>query len=186
MINVVLSVDDYNKLFKLSLAEYNFCLVRKNDNYVTINTIYDEIIAKIRVNTAEGKILIRYTNCFLKVIKNSGVISLCKECFSFTNDDSENCIIDGGRYTCKFDEQLKQLDRKIEDIRFIDPLQNKDYEIVKKMKKYREKISGIRKELEYIKSIDVLGINIALEKVEYQINNLLQKWDNEIKHDGRR
>lgn len=184
---VKLSIKSYNKLF--SCYQEDRCLyVKKSDEDIILLTQEtqdedSEIIANIKINTEEGKVLSYYINCMLKIeMDNDRNISLY-ECCIGSYGQCDNITFDKRKYCCKIDilKKVKRLKTKIADIKFIDPIDNRNYEIIRKLEHWNEQIKEIKKDFSNNTDVELDKIYNVADLLEQQIKTLLNKWryDNE-------
>ena len=156
MIEVKLSVEEYNRLFMLYLdRDFDdiFCKVQ-NDKIIFVDDLRsNDAIAKVNLNTLEGKILSNYTECQLRISMNDDEdIFLYKTCI---NPDDQyighcyHCNIDYCQYSCRKGviQKIDKLEKNINDIKFINPIPGRSYERVKEISKCKWVIGNIYKEL---------------------------------------
>ncbi len=187
MIEVILSVEEYKRLFMAYLDEdFNniFCKVQ-NDNIIFV---YDhdseDALASVNINTPEGKILSNYTKCQLRIsINNEEDIFLHKTCMN--PDDQyfghcDNCKVDycHSSYSCEKDMERKidELDKNINDIKFLNPIPDRNYELVKKLERWQFLIRDIHKKLTDSVNSDAKNVCETAHLLHNQIQLLCTKW----------
>ena len=187
MIDVKLSVEEYNRLFMLYLDEEDndlFCKVRNNYIIFVYDPESDDAIASVNLNTLEGKILSNYTECQLRIaVNNDGDIFIHESCM---NPDDQyfghcyNCFVNYCQhsYSCKknIHDKIKKLDKNINDIRFVDPIPNRDYHFVKELERWESVIEGLNKDFSNNANDDVKNICETAHLLHSQIQALYNKW----------
>ncbi len=179
MITVKLSIEDYNKLFSSSMY-CDFLLCKKEKDEIILVDEDEDVIAHIKLDTREGEIFSHYTNCLLEAKKEEGNISLHNICLgNWDSWDCENCEIKINTYGCKLGikKQLENLNEKIEDIQFVDPIPNRTYEMVERLEKCSDMIWDMKRYLGNNPDADIQAIYSTIEILERQLKGLLDKWD---------
>lgn len=187
MIEVRLSVEEYNRLFMLYLdrdCDNIFCKVQ-NDNIIFVyDHESDDAIASMKLNTPEGKILSNYIECQLRIsINNDGDIFIYKTCMN--PDDPYighcyNCDVNHCQYSysCKkgIKKKIDGLYKNINDIKFINPIPNRNYELVKELIRWQSQIGNIHKKLSDNVDDDTKRICETAHLLQSQIQSLYDKW----------
>ena len=189
MIDVKLSIDGYNRLYLYCLQgkdEYEEIHVKIKDNKIIFVEDYDSnvVMASVGLNTPEGKILSNYTECLLRVVVNSdGEISVFESCMN-PNDQylghCYNCFVDYSQssYKCRkgIHKKIEQMDKTINDLRFVDPIPNRNYSIVKEIERYGNVIKKLEKDFSSISDDDAKKICETAHLLQCQIEELYDKW----------
>ncbi|MBD5535134.1 MAG: hypothetical protein HDQ99_05680 [Lachnospiraceae bacterium] len=188
MIDVKLNLEEYNKLFGLCLYEDDnsvFCKVQ--DDYIIFlyDPESDDAIASVHLNTPEGKILSNYTECRLRITvsNNNGDIFISKSCM---NPDDQylghcyNCFVNHcqSSYSCRKNmlEKIHKLDKNINDLRFIDPIPNRDYGYMEKIRKWEYTIMKLSKDFFNSKNDDIQKIYETVQLLHNQMETLQEEW----------
>lgn len=187
MIEVKLSIEEYNRLFIWYLDDEEtdlFCKVQ-NDYIIFVCDRYsNDAIASISLHTPEGEILSNYTECQLRIsVNNNGDISIYETCM---NPDDQyighchHCFVDycKSSYSCRknIKRKIDELDKNINDIKFIDPIPNRDYGFVKELYRYERVIEELQKDFSNNADSDVKEICETLHLLHNQIIALHDKW----------
>lgn len=188
MIEVKLSIEEYNRLFMFYLDDEEtgelFCKVQ-NDRIIFVCDCYsDDAIASISLNTPEGEILSNYTECQLRVsINNNGDIFIYNSCMNPYDQyigHCYHCFVDHCKssYSCKknIKGKIEELDKNINDIKFVDPIQNRDYDLVEKFGKYESMVKVIQEDFSDNADGDVKEICETAHLLQDQIKALYDKW----------
>lgn len=188
MIEVKLSVEEYNRLFGLYLDEYFddiFCKVQNNSIIFVDDRESDDAIASISLNTPEGKILSNYTECQLRIlINNDEDIFIHETCMN--PDDPYighcyNCNVDHCRcsYDCEkgMKRKIDELDKNINDIKFINPISGRSYEGTKELNRWQFIIGDYIKKFSDNADDDVKKICEMAQLLQSQVKSLHEKWD---------
>lgn len=187
MIEIKLSVEEYNRLFMMYLDEdcYNIFCKAQGDHIIFIyDPESDDAIASVNINTPEGKILSNYIECQLRIsINNDEDIFIYETCM---NPDEQyfghcdNCKVDYCHcsYSCEkgMKQKINKLDKSINDIKFINPIPNRDYELVEEFIKWQFLIENIHKKLSDNVDDDVQNICQTARLLKNQIYTLYDKW----------
>lgn len=187
MINVKLSIEEYNRLYMFYLDEYNdnlFFKIQNNHIIFVYDPESDDAIASVDLNTPEGKILSHYIECQLRIsINNDGDIFIHETCMN--PDDPYighcyNCNVNHCQcsYSCKkgMKQKIDELDKNINDLRFINPIPNRDYHFVKELKRWKNILEGLSKDFSKNVDTDVQEICRTTELLQNQIKVLYEKW----------
>lgn len=180
MFTVKLSIEDYNKLYIHALyGEFLFCKKEKDEIILLEQDEDINEIAHIKLDTREGEILSHYINCLLRTKKDDGKISLYKVCMGEFYDCAYCEICPNHIYRCSVGmmKQLENLNEKIEDIQFVDPIPNRTYEMVERLEKCSDMIWDMKKYLGDNPDADIQAIYSTIEILERQLKGLLDKWD---------
>lgn len=150
MIEVKLSIEEYNRLYMFCLygESYLYCKKQKDNIIFVHNPKSDCAIAHVKLNTPEEKILSYYTECLLdNNVYEDGNISIYKVCMG-EYADCHNCRIGYCTYSCGkgISEKLDKLNEKLDDIRFVDPIPNRKHHYVEKLEKWGETIVKLNKD----------------------------------------
>ena len=187
MIEVKLSVEEYNRLYLTYLdRDFDdiFCKVQ-NDKIIFV---YDHesnyAIASVNLNTPEGKILSNYTECQLRIsIDFDEAIFIHETCMN--PDDPYighcyHCSVDHCRcsYSCKkgMKQKIDELDKNINDIKFINPIPDRNYELVKKLERWKFLIGDIHKRFTDSVDSDAKNLCKTAHLLQNQIQLLCGKW----------
>ena len=187
MIEVKLSVEEYNRLFMLYLDGYLddiFCKVQNDSIIFVYDRESDDAIASVKLNTSEGKILSNYTECQLRIsINNDEDIFLYETCMN--PDDPYighcyNCFVDHCQYSysCRKGmlEKIHKLDKNINDIKFINPISGRSYERTKELNGWQFIIGDYIKKFSDNSDDDVKKICETAHLLQSQIKALHEKW----------
>lgn len=186
MIDVKLSIEEYNRLFRLYLDKDNsiFCKVQ-NDNIIFVyEHESDNAIASVNLNTPEGKILSNYTECLLRVASDeNGNIFISESCM---NPDDQylghcyNCYVNHCEcsYSCRKNmlEKIYKLDKNICDLRFIDPIPNRDYGYIEKIREWKYTVMRLNKDFFDSKNDDIQKIYETAQLLKSQMEALEDEW----------
>lgn len=180
MIEVNLNVRDYNELFCSCMGGANFCK-RDNDSITLTSSPNSKyVITTIKLNTPEGEILSHYTDCLIKGDIDKGSISLYNTC-SGRYYACKNCSFDPYEDGCEkgLAEILENLDNKIEDIVFIDPIQGRDKKTVDIFETWGKKLLYMKEDLSENYAPEIQTIYALTELLHNQLNTLIAKWSYE-------
>ena len=187
MIEVKLSVEEYNRLFMLYLdRDFDdiFCKVQNDSIIFVYDRESDDAIASVELNTPEGKILSHYTECQLRIsINNDEDIFIHEICMN--PDDQyfghcENCKVD--YYHCSYCceksmiQKINELDMSINDIKFINPIPNRSYECVEELYRWQLIIGDLHKKFSDNADDDTKKICETAHLLQNQIQLLYKKW----------
>lgn len=196
MIDVKLSIEEYNRLYMFVITnEHNnffykmenenlFCKI-KNDHIIFVyDPESDYAIASVSLNTPEGRILSNYIECQLRVsVNENGDISMYETCM---NPDDQyighcyNCNVDYCKCSYSCEKGMKQkidgLEKNISDLRFIDPISNRNYELVEKLKEWQFLIENMHTKLSDKEDDDTNKICETVQLLQSQIHTLYEKW----------
>ena len=187
MIEVKLSVEEYNRLFMLYLdRDFDdiFCKVQ-NDNIILVyDRESDDAIASVNLNTPEGKILSNYTECQLRIsINDDEEIFLHETCMN--PDDPyighcNNCNVNHCQYSYSCEKGIKEkidkLDKNINDIKFINPILGRSYEGTKELNRWQFIIGDYIKKFSDNADDDVKKICESAHLLQSQVKSLHEKW----------
>lgn len=185
MIEVKLSVEEYNRLFMLYLdRDFDdiFCKVQNDKIIFVDDRRSNDAIAKVNLNTPEGKILSNYTQCQLRISMNDDEdIFLYKTCM---NPDDQfighcyHCKVDYCQYSCRkgMIQKIDKLEKNINDIKFINPIPGRSYERVKEISKCKWVIGNIYKELSDNLDTDAKNLCETAHLLHSQMKALYEKW----------
>lgn len=187
MIEVKLSVEEYNRLFRFYLdGDFDdiFCKVQNDSIIFVDDRESNDAIASISLNTPEGKILLNYTECQLRIsINNDEDIFIHETCM---NPDDQyighcyNCNVNHCQcsYSCEkgMKEKIDKLDKNINDIKFINPISGRSYERVKEISKWKWMIGNIYKELSDNVDTDAKKVCETAHLLHSQMKALYDKW----------
>ena len=181
MIKVKLSIEEYNRLYMFCLyGEAYLCCKKQGDNIIFVrNPKSDYAIAHVKLNTFEGKILSHYTECLLdSTVYKDGNISIYNVCMG-EYADCENCRVGYCTYSCEkgISKKLDKLEKKLENIRFVDPVTNRKHHYVEKLEKWGETIGKINKDFSDNPDSDMRKICETADLLNTQIKSLLDKWE---------
>lgn len=91
-----------------------------------------------------------------------------------------NCFVDHCKcsYSCKkgIKKKIHKLDKNINDIKFINPIPSRNYELTKELKKWQFLIGDIHKKLSYKVDDDTKKICETTHLLQSQIQLLYNKW----------
>lgn len=187
MIEVKLSVEEYNRLFMAYSDKYCndiFCKIQNDKIIFVYDHESDEVIASVNLNTSEGKILSNYTECQLRIsISNDEDIFIHETCMN--PDDSYighcyNCNVDHClcTYDCKkgMKQKIDELDKNINDIKFINPISGRSYERVKEISEWKWMIGNMYKELSDNVDADARNVCETAQLLHSQMKTLYDKW----------
>ncbi len=187
MVDVKLSIEEYNRLFMFYINEYNdnlFCKIQNDHIIFVYDPESDDAIASVDLNTPEGKILSHYIECQLHIsINNDGNIFIHETCMN--PDDQyighcDNCKVN--YYQCSYScekgirQKIDELDKNIDDLRFIDPIPNRDYYFVKELKRWENVFKGLNEDFSKNMDTDVQKICMTVDLLQNQIKALYEKW----------
>lgn len=183
---VKLSVGDYNRLYMFALYGNSYLHCREDgENIVLVTTpSSNAVISHIKRNTKAGEILSHYTNCLLNInCTSEGNVYLYNVCMD-EYADCDNCRICGYcTYKCQLgiDKKLEKLKQKIEDIHFVDPIPNRNFEMVKLLEEWSKRIISMKND--FVGNIDaeIQEICSSIEILKKQLNSILDKWEYEKK-----
>ncbi|MCH5250613.1 MAG: hypothetical protein J1E98_11800 [Lachnospiraceae bacterium] len=186
MIEVKLSIEEYNRLFMLYSDKENtlFCKIQNDHIIFACDRYSNDAIASISLNTPEGEILSNYTECQLRVsINHNEDIFVYETCM---NPDDQyighcfHCYVNycESSYSCRKDiyAKIKKLDKNINDIKFINPIPNRDYDFVKELYRYERVIEGLQEDFSDNADGDVKEICETAHLLQNQIKELYDKW----------
>ena len=178
MIEVNLTLEEYNSLYNQCIGGFVFCTKQCDSIILVDNPDSQNVIATVKLNSPEGKILSYYTNCLLEGEVGEGKISLYNTCAG-TIYDCDNCSFAPGRYFCDkgISKILDGLEYKIEDITFIDPIQGRNYKTVEYLKQCCGKIDLMRETFEKKSAPELQEVYKTIEILHSQIKNVVEKWD---------
>lgn len=187
MIEVKLSVEEYNRLFMLYFdRDFDdiFCKVQNDKIIFVDDRRSNDVIASVNLNTPEGRILSNYTECQLRIsINNDEDIFLHETCMN--PDDQyighcENCRVNYCQcsYSCEKDmkQKIDRLEKNINDIKFINPISGRNYERVKEISKWKWMIGNIYKELSDNVDTDAKKVCETAHLLHSQMKALYDKW----------
>lgn len=187
MIEVKLSIKEYNSLFMLYLDrdfDNIFCKVQ-NDNIIFVyDHESDYVIAHVKLNTPEGKILSHYTECQLRIsIKNDEEIFMHETCMNPEDPyigHCYNCNVNHCQcsYSCEKGmlDKIAKFDNNISDIKFINPIPSRSYERVKELSRWQFLIGDLRKKFSDNADDDSKKICETAYLLQSQIKALHEKW----------
>lgn len=187
MIEVKLSVEEYNRLFMLYLDrdfDNIFCKVQ-NDNIIFVyDHESDYVIAHVKLDTPEGKILSHYTECQLRIsINNDEEIFIHETCMNPEDPyigHCYNCNVNHCQcsYSCEKGmlDKIGKLDKNISDIKFINPIPGRSYERVKEISKWKWMIGNVYKELSDNVDADAKNVRETAHLLHSQMKVLYDKW----------
>jgi len=185
---VKLSVEEYNRMFMFYMNNEGgdlFCKVM-NDHIIIFayDPESDDAIASVSLNTPEGKILSNYTECQLRISSNNdGDIFIHETCMN--PDDQyggrcDNYKVDYCRssYSCEkgMKQKIDKLDKNINDIKFIDPIPNRNYYVTEELRRYGYVIEDLYKEFFDNTEEDVQKICETARLLLSHIKSLCEKW----------
>lgn len=161
-----------------------FCKVQ-NDNIIFVyNPESDDAIASVNINTPEGKILSNYIECQLRVsINNDEDIFIHETCMN--PDDQyfghcDNCKVDYCHcsYSCEkgMKQKIDELDKNIDDIKFVNPIPSRSYERVKELNRWQFIIGDLHKKFSDNADDDMKKICETVHLLQNQIQALCNKW----------
>lgn len=187
MIEVKLSVEEYNRLFMLYFdRDFDdiFCKVQNDKIIFVDDRRSNDVIASVNLNTPEGRILSNYTECQLRIsINNDEDIFLHETCMNPDNQyigHCENCRVNYYQcsYSCEKDmeQKIDRLEKNINDIKFINPISGRSYERVKKISKWKWMIENIYKELSDNVDTDARNVCETAQLLHSQMQALYDKW----------
>ena len=147
-------IDGSKELLECKIVEDNTCIILDED---------DKIIAQFDVNRPETNIFRDLTDCLfeIKISCDEQSLGITREC--------EWCINELGcckRCSSSFD--------KINNIRFVDPIQYRSKYTYDKLLNLRNKINGpeIKSDCDEIKEI-----NKTIKKLSKQLDAIIKKWE---------
>lgn len=188
MIEVKLNLEEYNTLFGLCVYEDDnsvFCKVKDGHVIFVYDPESDDAIASVELNTPEGEILSNYIECRLRITvsNDNGDIFISENCM---NPDDEylghcyHCFVDycQSSYSCRKNmlEKIHKLDKKINDLRFIDPIPNRHYGYLEKIRKWEYTIRKLDKDFFDSKNDDIQKIYETIQLLENQMEALQDEW----------
>ncbi len=187
MIEVKLSVEEYNRLFMAYLDKYCddiFCKIQNDKIIFVYDHESNNAIASVNLNTPEGKILYNYTECQLRIsINNNEDIFVHETCM---NPDDQyighcyNCNVDYCHcsYDCEkgMKQKINELDKNINDIKFINPIPSRNYEDTKELRRWQYLIGDYIKKFSDNADDDIKKICEAAHLLQCQIKALHEKW----------
>lgn len=181
MIEVKLSIEEYNRLYLFCLygESYFYCKKQKDSIIFVHNPESDYAIAHVKMNTPEGRILSHYTECLLdNNVYKDGNIMIHNVCMG-EYADCHNCKIGYCTYSCEkgISKKLDELDEKLEDIQFVDSIPNRKHHYVKKLEEWGETIGKLSKDFFDNPDSDMKKICETADMLKSQINSLLDKWE---------
>lgn len=173
---VNLSVEEYNKLYQeinyYDDCNFVFVKVKEDTVFLVSDPENGYIIASLRADTKEGKILSNFTNCFIEVFMDD------------YEDDKTIELYHGCEYCdygmeCKLTTEEKE---QIEKIQFVDPIPNRINKMLERLKLWKRYIKDLKEKWE-LKNVDseIQKINKTTTLLEKQLNELLDKWEYENK-----
>lgn len=187
MIEVKLSVEEYNRLFRFYLYrgfDDIFCKVQNDSIIFVDDRESDDAIASISLNTPEGKILSNYTECQLRIsINDDEDIFIHETCMN--PDDPYighcyNCNVDYCRYSYDCEKGMKrkidELDKNINDIKFINPISGRSYEKTKELNIWQFIIGDYIKKFTDNADDDAKNLCETAHLLQNQIQLLYSKW----------
>lgn len=190
MIDVKLSIDGYNRLYLYYLQgenEYEEIHVKIKDNKIVFVEDYDSdsVIASVDIDTPEGKILSNYTECLLRVVTNGdGEIFIYETCMNPKDKylgHCYNCFVDYAQssYKCRkgIHEKIKNMDKTINDLRFVDPIPNRNHRFVKDIERYGNIVKGLENDFSHISDDDIKMICETAHLLQSQFEALYDKWN---------
>ncbi len=184
MIDVKLSIEEYNRLYMFCLYGecYLYCKKQKDNIIFVHNPKSDYAIAHVKMDTLVGKILSNYTECLLNSNVENGNISMYNVCMG-EYSDCENCRVGYCTYSCEkgISKELDKLDKKLTDIQFVDPIANRKHHYVKKLEEWEEVIRKLNKDFSDNPDSDMRKICKTADMLKSQIKSLLDKWEYEKK-----
>ena len=185
MIDVKLSIEEYNRLYMFCLyrESYFYCKKLKDSIIFVQNPKSDCAIAHVKLNTPEGKILSHYTECLLdNIVYEDGNILIYNVCVG-EYADCENCRAGYCTYSCEkgISKELDELEKKLEDIRFVDPITNRRHNYVKKLEEWGGKFEKLNDDFSGNSDSDIRKICETADILKGQIKSLLDKWEYEKK-----
>lgn len=186
MIEVKLSVEEYNRLFRFYLdKDFKdiFCKVQNDSIIFVYDRESDDAIASINLNTPEGKILSNYTECRLRIsMNNNEDIFLHETCMNPEDPyigHCYNCNVNHCQcsYSCEkgMIQKIDELEN-INDIKFINPISGRSYERVKEISKLKWMIGNIYKELSDNVDADAKNVCETAHLLHSQMKALYEKW----------
>lgn len=185
MIEVKLSVEEYNRLFMAYLDKYCddiFCKVQNDKIIFVYDRESDKAIASVNLNTLEGKILSNYTECQLRIsINDDEDIFIYETCM---NPDDQyighcyHCKVDYCQYSCRkgMIQKIDKLEKNINDIKFINPIPDRNYELVKELGRWQFLIGNIHKRFTDSVSSDAKNVCETAHLLHSQMKVLYDKW----------
>lgn len=190
MIDVNLSIEGYNRLYLYYLQGEDECEeihVKIKDNKIIFVEDYDSnvVIASIDLDTSEGKILSHYTECTLRIFANEdGEIFIYESCMN-PNDQylghCYNCFVDYAQssYKCKkgIHEKIKNMNKTINDLRFVDPIPNRNHRFVEDIERYGNIVEGLENDFSHISDDDTKMICETAHLLQSQLEALYDKWN---------
>lgn len=187
MIEVKLSVEEYNRLFSLYLDEDFddiYCKVQNDSIIFVYDRQSNDAIASINLNTPEGKILSNYIECQLRIsINDDEDIFLHETCMNPEDPYIGHCYYCNVNhcqcsYSCKkgIKQKINELDKSINDIKFINPILRRSYERTKELSRWQYIIGNIHKELSDNADNDARNVCETAHLLQSQIRALHEKW----------
>lgn len=189
MITATLSIEDYNRLYLYYFQgkdEYEKIYVKIKDNQIIFVCDYDSdvAIASVSLDTPEGKILSNYTECLLRImINDEGEIFIYESCMNPHDQyigHCYNCFVNYSEssYSCRkgVRDNIKKMDNTIDDVRFVDPIPNRNRKFVEELERWGSIIEGLNKDCSHIADDDVKKICETAQLLQCQIETLYDKW----------
>lgn len=177
MITVKLSVEEYNRLYVqcVDCEETCFLCKRLNNDIVLIEPDSDLPIVHIKTNSPEGIVFSHYTNCMLDCfIKENGDISFHNAC----DGAYYGCENYSYRAGCKLgiSDYLNKFTPKIEDICFIDPIPNRNSEIIETLNYSSRMIASMDEDFKLNPDETIKRIRMTAKVLKTQLEELYTKW----------
>lgn len=177
MITVNLSVEEYNRLYVCcdDCEETCFFCKRLDNDIVLIEPESDIPIVHIKANSPEGIVFSHYTNCMLGCfIKENGDISFRNVC----DGAYYGCENYSYRAGCKLgiSDYLNKFTPKIEDVSFINPIPNRNSEIIDSLRYWSRRIASMDEDFKLNPDEDIKNICMTAKLLETQLKELYDRW----------
>lgn len=180
MIEVKLSVDEYNQLYRKKYEDdcyYSliFCKRKNNKIQLKISKNNDEnidcVLTEIDLNTPEGEVLSKCSGCVFTVYENDNSTSEYFIRALFLNQECFWCSKDGN---CSKKDNINIL----KNVVFIDPIPYRTADNLYALKNFKHNIEDIIEE-DVFKYNDskIAAINETMKTLHSQLQSLVDEWD---------